>query len=155
MVPPAGASAGVTEVTPGLGTSNCVEIELWLGTEFTVTTIEPVVAEAGDAATICVSLQLLTVAGVPLKVMVLFLWLAWNPEPVIVICEPATPPAGTTMLIAGGGTVKILVALLLMPPTVTTAGPEAAVTGTAATICVSLQLLMAAGCPLKETMLVP
>jgi hypothetical protein len=38
---------------------------------FTFTNSGPVVADAGTVATICVSLQLLTVAAMPLKVIVL------------------------------------------------------------------------------------
>jgi len=57
-------------------------IELWLGTEFTVTTIEPVVGLTLGRGNNCVSLQLLTVAVVAVKSdSALFLWLAWKSQP--------------------------------------------------------------------------
>src|SRR6476619_316399 len=136
MVPPAGASGGEMVVIAGCGTSNWT---VWLGTAFTVTSSGPEEAPLGTLATICVSLQLVTEAGTPLKVMVLSRWVVWNPLPEIVIAVPPIPPEGDVALILGGGTVNKAV-LLFTPPTLTTAGPEAAVTGTVPIICVFVQL---------------
>ena len=95
-------------------------------------------------------------AGMPLKVMVLSRWLAWKPLPLIVTVVPTIPPAGEKEKHCGGGTANWWFASLLALFTRTMTGPDVAVTGTVATICVFDQLTMeAAGWPLKVNELVP
>jgi hypothetical protein len=155
MVPPAGASGGVITVMTGFGTSNG-SLLLLFGTEFTVTLIGPVVVPEGTVATICVSVHVLAVAGMPLKVTVLSRWLAWKPVPLIVTEVPTSPPSGQKDRTDGGGTANWWFASLLALFTLTITGPEVAVTGTVATICESDQLPMeAGGWPLKVSELVP
>src|SRR5215475_2487135 len=126
-----------------------------LGIPFTVTRSGPVVAEVGTVVTIWLSLQLVAVAAKPLNVTVLLRWLAWKPDPLMVICVPTTPPAGDIEFTEGGGTVNTTELLLGAPLTVTMAGPLVEVTGTVATICPSFQLETEAVCPLKLRLLVP
>src|ERR1700731_3870648 len=103
IVPPAGASGGVMLVMTGFGTSNGL-LPLLFDTEFTVTLICPVVVPEGTVATIWVSVHVVAVAGMPLNVMVLSRWLAWNPVPLIVTVVPTIPPAGQKDRTDGGGT---------------------------------------------------
>src|SRR5262249_30984007 len=122
----------------------------------TVTVNGPVVAPVGTVATICVSLQLLTAATVPLKVTVELPWLAWKPDPVSVTWVPTVPPTGAMLLTLGAGTVNMLSLLLLTLLTTTFTAPVAAVTGTVATTAESLQLeIDAAGWLLKVRALAP
>src|SRR6266568_1825164 len=122
----------------------------------TATVTGPVLAPLGTLALICVSPQLSTVAGTPLKLIVLSRCVDWKPKPFMVTSVPEAPPAGIALSTCGGGTVKLTVVLLSMLLTVTTTGPVVAVFGTTATILVSLQLVIeAAAWPLKLTVLVP
>src|SRR5579864_659670 len=74
----------------------------------------------------------------------------------MVTVVPAVPPAGVRLYSEGAGTVKTRSLLLLIPLTATLTGPEAAVTGTVATIWLSLQLAIEdGGWPLNVSTLVP
>src|SRR6266700_2677528 len=65
------------------------------------------------------------------------------------------PPWGKYELTLGGGTLNVTL-LLVTLLTTTCTGPALAVTGTIATICVSVQLVTeVAGCPLKVSVLLP
>ena len=121
----------------------------------TVTTTPPVVAPAGTAAVIDVSLQLAAVADTPLKVTVLVPWGSPKFPPAIVTDVPSGPLSGFNELMAGTLTTVKAMGLLTWPPTVTTTLPVVAVVGTAAVIEVSLQLVGVASTPLKVTVLVP
>lgn len=119
----------------------------------TLTTIGPLVAEAGTGAVMLAALQLLGVATVPLKEMELEPWLAPNPEPAIVIEVPAGADVGETEPITGL-TVKLTL-LLATPLTVTTTGPVVAFTGTATVILPVFQLAAVAVTPLNVSVLEP
>src|SRR5258708_22188949 len=67
-----------------------------LATLATVTTTGPVVAAVGTTAVICVSPHWVTVAGSPLKVMVLVLCTDPKPAPLIVTVELTGPQDGDT-----------------------------------------------------------
>ena len=82
----------------------------------TVTTTLPVVAPAGTGTTMLVKVQLVGVAGTPLKVTVLAPCVPPKSEPVIVTDAPTGPDVGLRLLIPG---VTWKTALLVNPPTVT------------------------------------
>src|SRR5207247_1865936 len=75
-----------------------------LATPFTVTTTEPVVAPAGTGTPMLVALQLVGVAGVPLKVTVLDPWFVPKLVPAMVTVCPTAPLVGLRFAIDGGGT---------------------------------------------------
>jgi len=100
-----------------------------------------------------VSLQLVTVAVVPLNFTVLEPWLDPNVVPVIVT-EAPTAPEVRERLVMFGTTVK-LTPLLVLLETVTTTFPVVAPVGTVAMILVALQLVAVAAVPLNLTVLVP
>src|SRR5437899_11748931 len=123
---------------------------------FCQTDIAPAVAPTGTVATIWVSLQLIIVAVVLLlKNTLPGPWVAWNPEPVTVICVPAVPTLGVTLLTCGGGTEKLIFETLLMPPTLTTTTPLVAVEGTVAVIEVLDHAVAVAATLLKVIVLLP
>ena len=69
---------------------------------------------------------------------------------------PTIPEFGTKLLMAGAGVTVNVTPLLATPPAaVTTTLPVTAPLGTAATICVALQLVMTAVSPLKVTLPLP
>jgi hypothetical protein len=119
----------------------------------TVTPTNPVVALAGTGATMLVVLQLVGVAGVPLKVTVLVPCVGPNPSPVMVTDVPTGPEVGPVLemlgITANGAP------LLAAPPTVTTTFPVLEPDGTAATMLVVLQLVGVAVMPLNVTVLFP
>ena len=122
----------------------------WLST---VTATSPVVAPAGTAAVIDVSLQLVAIAAVPLKLTVLVPCEAPKLVPLTSTNVPSGPESGLNEPIAGV-TVNSTPPLV-SPPTVTTTSPVVAPAGTATVIEVSLQLVAVADVPLKLTVLVP
>jgi hypothetical protein len=67
----------------------------------TSTTTGPVPSPAGTGATIVVALQLVGVAGIPLKVTVLVPWLEPKFVPAIVTAVPATPEVGEMLVMVG------------------------------------------------------
>jgi hypothetical protein len=99
------------------------------------------VAPIGTGTPICVSLQLLGVAGVPLKMTVLEPCVDPKCDPVI----PSTDPTGSellSMLLMLGGVTKVNdTVLLFWMPALTCTFPVMVPVGTGATICVSLQLV--------------
>src|SRR5207248_3030505 len=119
----------------------------------TVTTTVPVVTPAGAGTTILVALQLVGVAGVPLKVTVLVPAVAPKFLPAMVIETPEDPAGGVRLVIVGP-TVKTR-PLLARPPTVTTTVPVVVATGTGTTVLVALQLVGDAAMPLNVTVLAP
>jgi len=119
----------------------------------TVTTTFPLAAPPGTGTTICVLLQLVGVAEVPLKLTVLAPCVAPKFVPVIVTDVPTGPDVGDRLLIIGG-TAK-LIALLDFPLTVTTIFPLDAPVGTGTKICVALQVIGVAVTPLNVAVLVP
>ena len=78
-----------------------------------MTTTLPVVAPAGTATAILVLLQLVAVAAVPLKVIVLLPCAAPKFVPVIVIGVPTAPELGLTELIVGAEAVTVKLTPLL------------------------------------------
>jgi hypothetical protein len=130
-----------------------VKFEPLVATPFTFTTTLPVVAALGTGTTICVSLQLLGVAAVPLKVTVLVPWELPKVVPLMVTEVPTGPEVGERLVIAGR-TVKFT-PLLATPFTVTTTLPLVAPLGTGTTMLVMLQLVGVADTPLKVTVLAP
>lgn len=115
----------------------------------TVTITFPVVAPLGTVAMMLVSLQLVTVAPVPLNVTVLVPWAAANPVPVIVTDVPAKPPTGERPVMLG--TTEKLTPLLGTTPAMTTTFPVLAAAGTGTTMLVILQLVGVAVVPLNVT----
>lgn len=100
-----------------------------------------------------VSLQLVGVAGVPLKATVLVPWVAPKPTPKMFTLEPIPPDVGDTLEMPGPAVTLNRIPLLATPPTVTTTLPLVAVLGTRATIEVELQLSIDAVAPLNFTVL--
>jgi len=97
-----------------------------LATLFTVTTTLPVAAPVGTGATIDVELQLVGVAGVPLKVKVPVAWVAPKFVPVIVTDAPTAAEAGDRLLMLGVGNTVNAAPALATPFSVTTTLPVAA-----------------------------
>src|SRR5207253_9763358 len=123
-----------------------------------VTLTGPLVAFAGTVTATLVSLQELTNAVTALNWTVLLPWLPPKPEPLRVTDPPCSAAGGVRLVMTGLITVKTMLERLGMEFTVTTTGlvPDAAVVGTRAMICVSLQLVIdVANAPLKLTVLVP
>jgi hypothetical protein len=119
----------------------------------TDTTTDPVTAPAGTGTVMLLALQLLGLALVPLKVIVLVPWVEPKVVPLIVIESPTAPDVGERLFILGP-TVKVT-PLLADPAAVTTTGPVVPPEGTGATMLVLLQLVGVATVPLKVTVLVP
>ena len=140
-------------IAPAAGTT--VKLRPLLATPPTVTTTFPLVAPLGTDATICVALQLVGVALLPLKRTVLPPCVDPKFTPVIVTAVPILPDVGDRLVIFGVDPTANATPLLATPPTVTTTFPLVAPLGTAATIRVALQLVTDALVPLKRTLLAP
>ena len=121
----------------------------------TVTTTFPVVAPAGTGTTKLPVLQLVGVAGVPLKLTVLVPCVAPKFVPVIVTEVPTGPKTGDRLVMPGAVVTVNVTPLLASPPAVTTTLPVVTPAGTAATMLVLLQLVGAAVAPLNVTVLDP
>lgn len=119
----------------------------------TVTTTFPVVAALGTVVLIVPEDQLVTVAAVPLNLIVLLPWLLPKVVPVIVTAV-LTGPEATDKLLMAGVTVKLF-PLLATPDTVTTTFPVVAVLGTVALTVPEDQLVTVATVPLNLTVLEP
>jgi hypothetical protein len=104
---PAVPERGATELTTGGGTT--VNVTPLLVTPFAVTTTDPVVAPVGTETTIELSLQLETVAVVPLKLTVPVAMP--NAVPEIVTEVPTGPADGTRLLMCGVVAVNMTVSL--------------------------------------------
>jgi len=127
-----------------------------LATPPTVTTTFPGAVPAGTGATMLVALQLVAVAVVPLKVIVLVPCVVPKFAPAIVTDVPTTPDVGFRLVTLGGDEVTLkFIPLLATPPTVTTTFPVEAPLGTGTTMLVALQLVGVAAIPLNFTVLVP
>jgi hypothetical protein len=92
-----------------LATVSTVKLIPLLARPPTVTTTFPVEDPSGTVATIDVSLQLTTKAGVPLNVTVLDPWDEPKFDPEIVTAAPTTPLLGDKLLMLGGVTVIMFV----------------------------------------------
>lgn len=114
----------------------------------------PFVAPFGTVATMLVALQLVGVADTPLNATMLVPCDAPKLVPVIVTGVPTGPLLLLRLVMLGDVTVKFT-PLLATGPSLTTTFPVVAPVGTRATMLVWLQLINAAGMPLKETVLVP
>jgi len=119
----------------------------------TVTVTLPVVAPLGTCATMLAPLQLVGVAAVPLKLIVLLPCVAPKFVPAIVTDVPTIPDVGDRLVMLGF-TVNAA-PLLAWPPTVTVTLPVVAPLGTGATMLVPLQLVGVAAVPLNATVLLP
>lgn len=121
----------------------------------TVTATLPVVAPFGTETVIAPDAQLVGVAAVPLKAMVLPPWVVPKPVPEIVIEEPIDPEVADRPVIFG--TTVNVAPLLAVPLTVTMteAVPAVAPAGTGAAIDVALQVVGTVDVPLKVTTLLP
>lgn len=153
---PTGAADGVMEAILGGVVEPTVKFcgELAV-TPFTITETGPVAAPAGTCATIQVALQDDTAALVPLNRTLLVPWVAPKLEPAIVTEVPTAPEVGDRAVMTGGGKTKNSKPLLEIPDTVTTTFPLLAPFGAMAEMLVALQLVTAAGVPLKVTLFVP
>jgi hypothetical protein len=121
-----------------------------------VTTTLPVVAPVGTEVVICVALHVLTVAAVPLNVILPLPWVGPKLDPLMVTAAPIIPELGTKLLMLGAGVTVNVTPLLATPPAaVTTTFPVVAPVGTLATICVALQVVIVAVVPLNVTLPVP
>ena len=122
----------------------------------TVTRTEPVVAPLGTGTLMLVPFQLVGVATVPLNVTELVPCVVPKFAPANVTAVPTVPDVGLRLVMLGGDAVTVkLTGLLANPPTVTITLPVVAPAGTATTMLVSLQVVVAAGVPLNVTVLVP
>ncbi len=137
------------------GVGRTVKLIPLLETPLTVTTTLPVVAPVGTGTTMVVDVQLVGVADVPLKAMVLAPWLAPKFVPLIVTDTPTGPEVGFRLEILGVGMMVKVKPLLATPPTVTTTLPDVAPAGTGTTMLVAVQLVGVAVVPLNFTVLVP
>jgi hypothetical protein len=116
----------------------------------------PVLTLAGTVTLIEVALQLVTVAGSPLKrTTPVVPWLAPKFWPEMVTAAPAAPVEGEIPLILGPAVTVKAKLLLLTPPACTTSGPVVAPAGTGTTMLPSLQLNGVAEVPLKITLPLP
>jgi hypothetical protein len=121
-----------------------------------ITITLPVVAPDGTLVVICVALQLLIVAVVPLKVTLPLPCVGPKFDPLIVTAAPTIPEVGTRLLMLGAAVTVNVTPLLATPPAaVTTTFPVVAPVGTVATIWLALQLVMVAVVPLKVTLPLP
>ncbi len=122
----------------------------------TVTTTDPDVAPVGTFATIFVAdHDVIDVAGVPLKVIVLVPWVDPKLKPFTVTEAPTLPEVGLMLVIPGPDPTTKITPLLDKPPTVTMTGPVVAPLGTGTAMLVALQAVGTAGVPLKVTTLEP
>jgi hypothetical protein len=112
---PAVPERGVTELTTGGGTT--VNVTPLLATPPAVTVTGPVVAPVGTETTIEVSLQLETVAAVPLKLTVPVAMP--NAVPEIVTEVPAAPAVGERLLMLGAVAVDVILSVEALERTVT------------------------------------
>lgn len=149
---PIGAQFDESAVMLGPG----VKFTPLLARPFTVTTTFPVVAPTGTVTPICVSLQLVGVAGVPLKVTVLEPCVAPKCVPVIPSVDPTARELLSMLLMVGAvSTVNRTPLLLNPPPRETATLPVLAPVGTGTVMLVSLQLVGVASFEPKATVLVP
>src|SRR6266849_4925670 len=149
---PTGPDVGFRLLTAGAVVT--VKATPLLATPARVTTTLPVVAPVGTGAMMLVALQLVGVAGVPLKVTVVLLWLAPKFAPAIVTEVLTGPEAGLKLVMLGGGVTVKSTPLLSTPPTVTTTLPVVAPVGTDTAILFALQLeTVVTGVPLNVTVL--
>jgi hypothetical protein len=118
------------------------------------TTTLPVVAPFGTVTAMLVALQVVTVAGVPLKLTVPDPRVATKPVPVIVTAAPNAPEVIDKVVMLGAGT-TVKLDPLLFTPVFTTTFPVVAAVGTVAVMLVALQLVAVAAFPLNLTVLVP
>ena len=126
-----------------------------LAIPLTVTTTLPVLAALGTVTPMLVSLQLVTVADVPLNVTVLDPCVEPKFEPEIVTAVPTGPELGVRLVIVGVGNTVKLTPLLATPLTVTITLPVLAPLGTVTPMLVALQLVTVADVPLNVTVLDP
>lgn len=153
---PAGPDVGLKLVM--LGGNVTVKFTPLLTTPLIETTTFPVVAALGTGAKICVSLQLVVLAVVPLKLRTLVLVPTVGPKfvPLTVTAVPTGPDVGLMLVIFGGGVTVKGRPLLGTPPTVTTTLTEPkAIDGTGTSRLVALQFVGVAIVALKVTVLVP
>ena len=120
-----------------------------------VTVTIPLVAADGTVATICVGLQLVAVAKLPLKETVLVPCVPPKFVPVIVTNQPVGAVAGDTLKTFGAPGVMKTTPLLSVPATFTTTDPVVEPVGTIAVSPVEPQLVTLATVPLNDTVLVP
>lgn len=120
---PATPEVGFKLVMLGAGTVT-VKFTPLLATPPTVTTTFPVVAPVGTVVAMLVALQLVAVAGVPLKVTVLVPWVAPKFAPVIVTAVPTTPEVGFKLAMAGAG---VALFTFTVTPALVAAFPEVSV----------------------------
>jgi hypothetical protein len=146
---------GLKPVIPGpeLG----LKIAQLLDSPPTVTTTHPRVAPEGTVTAIVVVFQLVTPAGVPLKVTVLEPCVDPKLDPVIVTDVLAGPEVGLTLTMSGAKPGVKITQLLDTPPTITTTHPAIPPipVGTGTTMVVGLQLVGVPATPLNVTVLVP
>src|SRR5436190_1397554 len=151
---PTGPDAGLRALIDG-GTVTVKGTPL-LARPPTVTTTFPVVAPVGTGTVRLVALQLVGVANVPLKTIVLVPGVAPKFAPAIVTAVPTGPDVGVKLVMLGAGVVSVKgTPLLARPPTVTTTFPVVAPVGTGTVRLVALQLVGVANVPLNATVLVP
>jgi hypothetical protein len=149
-VPTRPAEGRTLLIAGGVDTVNGTPV---LGTPPTFTTTLPVVAPAGTGTTMVLLLQLVGVAAMPLRLIVLLACEAPKFTPLIVTCVPTGPKAGDRLDI-DGPMMRFTPLLLgrLVPATINT-GPVVDWNGTMATMDVLLQLTgvaKAAPMPLTE-----
>src|SRR5882672_3941529 len=138
-----------------LGAGTTVKLDPLLFTPLANTTTLPVVAPEGTVVAILVTLQLVTVAAVPLKLTALAPCVAPKFVPVIVTAAPTAPVVIDRLAMLGAGSTVKLDPLLFTPLANTTTFPVVAPLGTVVAILVALQLVTVAVVPLNLTVLLP
>lgn len=116
-----------------------------------VTTTFPVVVPIGTVVLIAVFAQLITVAGLPLKLTEPTAGGVPKLVPLIVTDAPSLPEDGERLVMFGGGVTVKLTPLLATLPAVITTFPVVAPVGTVAVTLPLLQEVTVAAVPLKVT----
>lgn len=138
-----------------LGAETTVKLLPALSTPFACRTTFPVVAPEGTVTTTLVSLQLDTVALVPLNLTVLLPCVAPKLEPATVTAAPTAPVVGVRVEIVGVPRTVKLRPFVFTPLAFTMTFPVVAPVGTLATMLVALQLVIVAVVPLNFTFPLP
>jgi hypothetical protein len=138
-----------------LGAATTVKLFPALSTPLAWTTTFPVVAPEGTTAKILLALQLITVAVVPLNLIVLIPWVAPKFDPAMVTEAPTAPEVGVKLLILGAGTTVKAIPFVFTPLACTTTFPVVAPEGTVTAMLLALQLVTVAVVPLNLTVPLP
>ncbi len=150
-VAPTAPLVGLVFVMVGVGSTVKFEEDVTV-TPLNVKEINPVVAPTGTVVVMEVVVEALTVAGVPLKLIMFSTGLVLKFVPVMVTVAPTAPVEGAKPVIDGDAkTVKLSTLVMVTPLVVTEIGPGPAPDGTVVVMLVALEEVTTAIIPLKST----